>query len=116
MLARADWHILFLAGSVERERLGMDDLALNRTVLAPQTPSDLARLVVRAELFIGNDSGPGHLAAAVGTRTLSIFGPTDPDLWRPRGRNRCEMIRAPQGELEQLTTKTVFEAATAMLL
>ena len=86
------------------------------TVLAPQTPSDLARLVARAELFIGNDSGPGHLAAAVGTRTLSIFGPTDPDLWRPRGRNRCEMIRAPQGELEQLTTKTVFEAATAMLL
>lgn len=33
------------------------------------------------------DSGPAHLSAAVGTPTVAIFGPTDPQRWRPYGRN-----------------------------
>jgi ADP-heptose:LPS heptosyltransferase len=36
-------------------------------------------------LFIGNDSGISHLAAALGVPTLAIFGPTDPLVWAPRG-------------------------------
>ncbi len=43
----------------------------------------IAALLKIATLFIGNDSGPKHLAAAVGTRTLSIFGPEDPYEWHP---------------------------------
>ncbi len=37
------------------------------------------------QLAICVDSGPSHLAAAVGTPTLAIFGPTDPERWRPFG-------------------------------
>jgi ADP-heptose:LPS heptosyltransferase len=40
-----------------------------------------------ARLYIGNDSGITHLAAAVGTPVLALFGPTDPDSWAPRGPN-----------------------------
>lgn len=40
-----------------------------------------------ARLFVGNDSGITHLAAAVGTPTLAMFGPTDPSLWCPAGPN-----------------------------
>ncbi|MFN3336926.1 MAG: glycosyltransferase family 9 protein, partial [Thermomicrobium sp.] len=47
--------------------------------------SELAALLSRADLFVGNDSGIGHLAAAVGTATVSIFGPTSPLLYRPLG-------------------------------
>lgn len=36
-----------------------------------------------ARLFVGNDSGLGHLAGAVGTPTVVVFGPTDPDATRP---------------------------------
>jgi hypothetical protein len=46
---------------------------------------DLACWLARARLFIGNDSGIAHLAAAVGTPVLAIFGPTDPAIWAPRG-------------------------------
>ena len=49
--------------------------------------SDLARWLARARLYIGNDSGITHLAAAVGTPVLALFGPTDPALWGPRGCN-----------------------------
>lgn len=46
-----------------------------------------AALVARCRLFITNDCGPMHLAAAVGTRTLSLWGPTDPRLLAPQGEN-----------------------------
>jgi heptosyltransferase-3 len=48
---------------------------------------ELACWLARARLYIGNDSGITHLAAAVGTPVLALFGPTDPDVWAPRGAN-----------------------------
>lgn len=48
---------------------------------------DLACWLVRARLYIGNDSGITHLAAAAGTPVLALFGPTDPAVWAPRGPN-----------------------------
>ena len=46
---------------------------------------DLAEWLAGARLYIGNDSGITHLAAAVGIPTIAIFGPTDPRVWAPRG-------------------------------
>lgn len=82
LIERYDAHVL-LIGSRE-------DLALSRetaaglprgaTVLAGQTPLKVtAALIEQSTLFIGNDSGPLHIAAAVGTPAVGIFGPSD---WR----------------------------------
>jgi hypothetical protein len=46
---------------------------------------ELACWLARARLYIGNDSGITHLAAAVKTPVLALFGPTDPAVWGPRG-------------------------------
>jgi ADP-heptose:LPS heptosyltransferase len=55
-------------------------------VLADQLPLPvLAAIIKRSNLFVGNDSGITHLAAAAGTAAMSIFGPTDPGIWGPRG-------------------------------
>ncbi len=45
----------------------------------------LAAILERAALALGPDSGPLHLAAAVGTPTVALFGPADPDEFRPWG-------------------------------
>lgn len=45
---------------------------------------ELARWLARARVYIGNDSGISHLAAAVGTPTIALFGPTNPAVWAPR--------------------------------
>ena len=45
----------------------------------------LVLLLQRSHLFIGNDSGPLHLAAAAGIPTVSFFGPETPALYGPRG-------------------------------
>ncbi|MBI2687525.1 MAG: glycosyltransferase family 9 protein [Acidobacteria bacterium] len=49
--------------------------------------AELACWLSGARLFIGNDSGITHLAAAVGTPTLALFGPTDPAVWCPAGNH-----------------------------
>jgi heptosyltransferase-2 len=46
---------------------------------------ELAGWLASARLYIGSDSGITHLAAAVGTPVVALFGPTDPKVWAPRG-------------------------------
>ncbi len=61
------------------------------SVLGDLELGTVAALASRARAFIGNDSGVSHLAAASGAGGLVLFGPTDPDRWRPKGR--IEVIR-----------------------
>ena len=51
--------------------------------------SDLLLLLRTAKGYIGNDSGVSHLAAYMGLSVLVVFGPTDPNRWRPFGNNVC---------------------------
>ncbi|TFH73108.1 glycosyltransferase family 9 protein [Gammaproteobacteria bacterium LSUCC0112] len=46
---------------------------------------ELARLMVVSSKIVGNDSGPSHLASALGLPGVVIFGPTDVAIWRPLG-------------------------------
>ena len=52
-------------------------------VATPRTVAELLALLDRAGVFIGNDSGPGHLAAFCGVPTLSLFGPQLPEWFAP---------------------------------
>jgi len=44
---------------------------------------EIKSLLAGAALFIGNDSGPAHMAAAFGLPVVVLFGPSDPEIWRP---------------------------------
>jgi heptosyltransferase-3 len=58
------------------------------------TLPQLCSLLACSALCIGNDSGVSHLAAALGLPTVSVFGPTDPACWAPRGP-RAEAVTGP---------------------
>ena len=75
---------------------------------------DLAALLARCSLFLGHDSGISHLAAAVGTRCVLLFGPTDPDIWAPPHPG-VRVVRAPDATLSTLSVATVREAVAAAL-
>ncbi len=55
-----------------------------------------AALLQGAALMISNDTGPGHIAAAVGTPLITVMGPSDPALWRPWGPE-VHVLRGPTG-------------------
>jgi ADP-heptose:LPS heptosyltransferase len=64
------------------------DLAFHERVelVQPVSNSDLTELLLeKAAHFMGNDSGPGHLAAALGISTHIFFRTTDPEIWHPLG-------------------------------
>lgn len=72
--------------------------------------ASLAALVRRSDWVIGNDCGPLHLAAALGVKTLGVFGPTDPRLFGPYPVNSTtnHVVQAPVGDLRLLTAKDVY--------
>lgn len=55
----------------------------------------LAAVIERMHLLIGNDSGPAHLAEAVGTPSITLFGPTDPRRWAPLDQKSHRIMRRP---------------------
>lgn len=82
------WRIV-LAGSPAERDLCAEVAGRMRTPaanLGGRTDLDeLAAVLEGAALFAGNDSGPMHMAAAVGAPTLTFWGPTFPEKWAPRG-------------------------------
>jgi predicted lipopolysaccharide heptosyltransferase III len=53
--------------------------------LRPLGLAALAAVLARARTFVGNDSGPAHMAAALGAKVVAVFGSQDPRVWRPWG-------------------------------
>jgi ADP-heptose:LPS heptosyltransferase len=78
---------------------------------------EMIELVRQPSTFIGNDSGPMHLSAALGNRVLAIFGPTSADRFGPYppGSPRTESVTAPGGVLADLTPEMVLESLKALL-
>lgn len=88
----------------------------------------LGGLLGRARLFVGADSGPGHLAAAHGVPVVTIYGPKDPALYGPRARGLavvrrlecrpCGLRRCPRPRVDclvGLAPATVVAACRLML-
>jgi ADP-heptose:LPS heptosyltransferase len=94
----------------------------------------VAAVLERCDLMLTGDTGPMHLAAAVGTPIVAVFGPSDPRRYAPRGPHDrvvridlpcapCNRIRLPPARctgrtpdcLALVTPERVFEAAAAIL-
>lgn len=74
---------------------------------------EAAACLSRAALFVGNDSGLMHLAAAAGTPTIGLFGPTPADEYAPTGRAALA-VRSPTSRMEDLGVDAVADAALAL--
>jgi heptosyltransferase III len=109
--------VILLGSASERDRcIGIEaDLARPCLNLAGKTDLLQATAVLqRAHLFIGNDSGLGHMAAAAGTPTVTIFGPGDPQRyhpWHPQAR----WIQDTTGSVAEVPVAAVAEQAYAVL-
>ncbi len=66
---------------------------IDASAIAGRPVSHVAPLLKSASVHVGNDSGITHLASALGTPTVAVFGPTDPKVWGPWGR-RVSIVRA----------------------
>lgn len=81
----------------------------------PQSLDQLASYAAGARAWIGNDSGPTHLAAQMGLPTLALFGPSNPVQWAPVGP--AVRILAPDRPrpMAWLSAETVIDEADRLL-
>jgi ADP-heptose:LPS heptosyltransferase len=72
--------------------------------------------IAAADLYLGNDAGMTHVAAAMGIPTVAIYGPTDPAVWRPLG-DHVSPVATPQPgmPIDAVLTTTVIAAVHARL-
>lgn len=106
-LAARGLSVTWCCGPAEQER----GFSLSARSLPPMPLSELASVLASARLYIGNDSGITHLAAAVGCPTVALFGPTDPAVWAPRG-NHVHVVTGGDGWPE---VSSVLEEALCLL-
>jgi hypothetical protein len=102
-------------GEVEREMFSPADvrqLESAADVVHPATYVNLLDEVTAAAAFVGNDTGPSHLAGIVGLPTVALFGPSNPGQWRPLGP-RVRVVRAES--MEQIGVGQVFESVRAVI-
>jgi len=73
---------------------------------------EVKSLLAGASLFLGNDSGPAHIAAAFGVPVVAIFGGSDPAIWGP-WRTPSEVVRSAAG-IRAVSEQQVMEALGRM--
>lgn len=89
-LAKRRYQILFTMGPGEG---ALVHSVVDRCTFSPKQPEvlslrKLAAVLQAVNVFLSNDCGPMHLAPAVGTPTVGIFGPGEPDIWFPYQREK----------------------------
>lgn len=108
--------IAVLVGPVERER---DDprrwpWPVPVAFVEPADTIELAHALAAARAFVGNDSGPSHLAAMLGVSTLALFGGGEPRVFAPIGP-RAGHLQAPEQHLPALDAAVVASLVGTML-
>lgn len=104
---------------------GQEDIADRTATMARTRPSvfvgmslkEAIALISLSSLFIGNDSGPMHIAAALGRPIVAIFGPSDATIWRPWTDSPHRVVK-PAGDrraIELIPTGQVIEALEGIL-
>ena len=74
--------------------------------------ADVKSLMAGAQLFVGNDSGPAHIAAAFGVPVVAIFGSSDPITWAP-WRTEARVLVSRQG-IHGVEIRQVIEAVQSL--
>jgi len=87
-LARENVQVVFLLGPAEQDRLkdsGISRISGVAKCLTNLSLTQVVGLLSCTDAFVGNDSGITHLAGTMGVKTLAVFGPTNPAVYRPLG-------------------------------
>jgi heptosyltransferase III len=116
------WRVMLVAGPGEESQFQplVAAVPAEDRIMLTREPDLLVvgATLARAQLYIGNDSGMTHLAAAAGTPTMALFGPTNPKTFGPWSDRAC-VVEAPMHDstrtIANLSVEAVMTAVTEML-
>jgi len=105
------WSVWCVEGPADREATRQLQAMLDRPVpvLGQVSVRTVAAALSVSRLALVNDTGIMHVAGAVGTPTLALFGPTPAASWKPPGEH-VRALESPDGRMEGLTLEAVWNA------
>ncbi|SFL33817.1 lipopolysaccharide heptosyltransferase II [Halanaerobium salsuginis] len=133
-LIENSWPVLFIGGPGDQERVAqilaqLPDSEYLFNLTGQTSLVELTAVLKQAELIVSGDTGPVHVAAAVGIPTVTLFGPSDEKKYAPRGRadnivikntglncRPCGEHECPLGHfkcLRELTSELVIDSLKA---
>jgi ADP-heptose:LPS heptosyltransferase/glycosyltransferase involved in cell wall biosynthesis len=108
--------ILFSSSNDERESDSLFRMVSSSfNSYKPKSIQELAAGLARCDLYIGNDSGPLHVAVAVGTPTIALFGPENPVEWHPYPDAEKHIVLRKGGEINRILPEEVLQKALEFL-
>ena len=111
--------VVWLSGPAEQDRGTLASLGPEEIVLADLSLEQVAAVLALADVYVGNDSGITHIAAAVrrpggrATPTVALFGPTDPQIWGPQGPH-SRTVRSDDGAVNRIDVERVWAEVRAI--
>ena len=117
ILAKEGVEVVFLFGPAEAERFSEPAIAGIRTagkLLTNLSLAEVLGVLGCSRGYIGNDSGITHLSAAVGIRTVVVFGPTEPAIYGPLGP-AVTILRSDEADFAGAISEELQQQAAALL-
>jgi ADP-heptose:LPS heptosyltransferase len=101
------FHVTFLGGRTDPHP------AVGKDLVGKLRLKDTLRLVASSAIHLAADTGTGHMAAAVGTPVVSVFGPTDPTRFRPYSDNATVLHAGSR--TGDVSATSILDSARAVL-
>ena len=113
-IQKAGREVVVLLGEADRDE---GHVLLNQMPDLPRFENlplqSVAALLSECSGYLGNDSGITHLAAAVGIPVTALFGPSNVEIWKPRGRAPVQVLQASNQQMDQIRIDEVWAALHA---
>jgi heptosyltransferase-2 len=112
LLRNRDAHLVAIGGEADEAQIAkLRDAFAGRPIsyVVNQPLPVVAAVIARCEAFIGHDSGISHIAAAVGAKSILLFGATDPGVWAPQSSN-VRVLRAASRAMDDIAVEDVLAA------
>src|SRR3989339_533373 len=108
--------VIIFHGPKEKDLAGIfRKIAKNEVFIQNALPlRQFASMISLLDVFVCNDTGVLHVAAAVGTKTVAIFGPTDPKQWNPLGKKHL-WVRHEDGSVLSIKPEEIIEKIKELL-
>ncbi|MFA7228559.1 MAG: glycosyltransferase family 9 protein [Melioribacteraceae bacterium] len=122
--------IILWGKSDEEDAFKIHNALGDKSIIAPSTTiQELAAMIARCRFLVANDSGPMHIATAVGTPVLGLFGPTSPYMQGPFGEKHewirvddlecieCNLLECPRNHecFRDLSIDKITEKVNALI-
>ncbi|MCS7264091.1 MAG: glycosyltransferase family 9 protein [Armatimonadetes bacterium] len=115
-LMQKEWEFVPIIFGGPKESKRAKELAQTQAIFAVGALSlrEFIAAVTWCDVFIGSDSGPTHIAAVLGIPTLALFGPTDPERFKPLG-TQVTIVCSPTSCMGDISVEMTMKELTKLL-